>query len=150
MNTTRRLARNNTDRIIAGVAGGVANYLDVDPTLVRLGFVLLVLVGGVSPLIYLILWAVLPNEHSVNQGFSQQVRENLSEMEQRATQVASKVSSQVNQFVGDQSKQAQQSSQPGTSTDQTLQVNDVSSPYTYPAGQSQSNDAPTTGPTKRL
>ena len=148
MNPTRRLTRSNTDRIIGGVAGGVANYLDVDPTLVRLGFVLLVLVGGVSPLIYVILWAVLPNENSANQGFSQQVRENLSEMEQRATQVASKVSSQVNQFVGDQSKQAQQ---PSIDADQSHQVNQSpSSPYTYPTGQSQSNDAPSTGPTKRL
>lgn len=150
MNTTRRLARSNTDRIIGGVAGGVANYLQVDPTLVRLGFVLLVLVGGVSPVIYLILWAVLPNETSLNHGFSQQLRENISEMEQRATQVASKVSSQVNQFVGEQSKQSQQPSQPSVSSDQARQVNQPASPYTYPTGQPQQNDGPTTGPTKRL
>lgn len=147
MNTTRRLTRSNTDRIVAGVAGGVANYLNVDPTLVRLGFVLLVLVGGVSPVIYLILWAVLPNENSVNQGFSQQVRENLSEIEQRATEVASKVSSQVNQFVGsDQAKQAQQPAQPAA--DQARQVNQ--SAYTYPTAQTPPSDGPTTGPTTRL
>jgi hypothetical protein len=94
------------------------------------------------------LWAVLPNENSANQAFSQQVRENLSEMEQRATQVASKVSSQVNQFVGDQSKQAQQ---PSIDADQSRQVNQSpSSPYTYPTGQAPSNDTPSTGPTKRL
>lgn len=147
MNTSRRLTRSNTDRIVAGVAGGVANYLDIDPTLVRLGFVLLVLVGGVSPVIYLILWAVLPNENSLNQGFSQQVRENLSEIEQRATEVASKVSNQVNQFVGsDQTKQPQQPAQP--SADQARQVNQ--SAYTYPTGQTPPNDTPSTGPTTRL
>lgn len=147
MNTTRRLTRSNTDRIIAGVAGGVANYLDIDPTLVRLGLVLLVLVGGVSPVIYVILWAVLPNENSVNQGFSQQVRENLSEIEQRATAVASKVSNQVNQFVGsDPAKQVQQPGQPAA--DQARQVNQ--STYTYPSGQAPTNDNPSTGPTTRL
>lgn len=148
MNSTRRLARSNTDRIVGGVAGGIANYLDIDPTFVRLGFVALVLVGGVSPLIYLILWAVLPNENSLNQGFSQQVRENLSEMEQRATQVASKVSSQVNQFVG--SDQTQQPAPSSANADQTRQVNQPSSPYSYPTGQSQPNEGPTTGPTTRL
>lgn len=147
MNTTRRLTRSNTDRIIAGVAGGVANYLDIDPTLVRLGLVLLVLVGGVSPVIYVILWAVLPNENSVNQGFSQQVRENLSEIEQRATAVASKVSNQVNQFVGsDPAKQVQQPGQPAA--DQARQVNQ--STYTYPSRQAPTNDNPSTGPTTRL
>lgn len=143
MNTTRRLTRSNTDRIIAGVAGGIANYLNVDPTLVRLGFVLLVLVGGVSPLIYLILWAVLPNETAVGQDFGQQIRSNLSEMEQRATQVASKVSEQVSQLVGnEQARQVNQTppSQPPAEGQQ---------PYTMP-GQSPQNDTPATGPTRRL
>lgn len=127
MNTTGRLTRSNTDKIVAGVCGGIASYLNVDPTLVRLAFVLLVLVGGVSPFIYLILWAVLPTESTVGQGFSQQVRENLSEMEQTATSAYGKVSSQVERFVGDKSNQASQSTTPGTPT-----------------------DGPATGPTRRL
>lgn len=129
MNGSRRLTRSNTDRIIGGVAGGIANYLNVDPTLVRLGFVLLVLVGGVSPFIYLILWAVLPSENSANAGFSQQVRENISEMQQSATQVVSKVSDQVNQFVGKE----QQVGQNAKSTTPDHQDN-----------------GPATGPTTRL
>lgn len=128
MNTSRRLTRSNTDRIVAGVAGGIANYLDVDPTLIRLGFVLLVLVGGVSPLIYLVLWAVLPSENNANQPFLQQVRDNTAEMTQRATQVAHKVSGQVNQLVGDQQKQA------------------AGSTPTQPGDQ----EGPVTGPTRRL
>ena len=130
MNTSPRLTRSSTDRIIAGVAGGVANYLGVDPTLVRLGFVLLVLVGGLSPLIYVILWAVLPTEKSANQAFTQQVRENIAEIEQQATQIASKVSSQVGQLVGN---------------DQTRTVGQ-STPSTPP----QHDDGPATGPTRRL
>ncbi len=133
MNTSGRLTRSNTDRIVAGVCGGIANYLGVDPTLVRFAFVLLVWLGGVSPLIYLILWVVLPTETTANQAFSQQVRQNVSEIEQRATAVASKVSSQVNQLVGrDRTTQASHSDQPAGSSG------------------SQAEDAPATGPTRRL
>jgi|GEM_PF-412099 len=132
MNTSRRLTRSSTDRIIAGVAGGVANYLDVDPTLVRLGFVVLVAVGGISPFIYLVLWAVLPNDQTTGQAFTQQVRANLAEMEQRATKVAQQVSNQVSQLVGNE---------------QTKQVNQSAPSYTPPT---QDNNGPSTGPTTRL
>src|SRR3712207_5881963 len=100
MNTTRRLTRSNTDRIIAGVCGGIANYLNIDPTLVRLAFVLLVLFGGVSPLIYLVLWAVLPNENTTATSFEQQIRSNVAEIEQCTTEIARQVSDQVNQMRG--------------------------------------------------
>ena len=58
--TEKRLTRSTTDSMIAGVAGGVADYFAVDPTLVRLLFVLLALAGGPGLLIYLILWVVMP------------------------------------------------------------------------------------------
>lgn len=133
MNTSQRLTRSNTDRIIGGVAGGVANYLNLDPTLVRLGFVLLILVGGVSPLIYLVLWAVLPSENAAGRAFPQQVRENLAEIQQRATEVATQVSNQVSNMMGsEQSREVNQTppSQSGTGSEQ--------------------NQGPTTGPTTRL
>jgi phage shock protein C len=59
--TQRRLYRSTTDRKIAGVCGGLAEYFDIDPTLVRvLYFVALVLPGGIGILPYIILWIVLP------------------------------------------------------------------------------------------
>ncbi|OFT84941.1 PspC domain-containing protein [Corynebacterium sp. HMSC29G08] len=59
----RRLTRSMTDKMIAGVCGGIANYFNVDPTLVRIVFVVLAL-GGVLPglLAYLIGWVVIPAE----------------------------------------------------------------------------------------
>ncbi|MGC8874311.1 MAG: PspC domain-containing protein [Chloroflexia bacterium] len=61
---SRRLYRSRSDRMIAGVCGGLARYLGVDPTLVRVIFALASLfflgLGGV--LAYLILWAVIPEE----------------------------------------------------------------------------------------
>ena len=56
----KQLVRSTDDRMIAGVAAGVANYLNVDPTLARLLFVLLALAGGPGIIIYLILWVVMP------------------------------------------------------------------------------------------
>ena len=56
----RRLMRSSTDKKIGGVCGGLAEYFDLDPTLIRVIWVLLVLCGGTGLLAYLILWIVLP------------------------------------------------------------------------------------------
>ncbi len=48
--------------MIAGVCGGVAQYLEIDPTLVRLAFLLLGMTVGGGLLIYAICWIVVPEE----------------------------------------------------------------------------------------
>jgi phage shock protein C len=58
----KRLYRSLTDRKIAGVAGGLAEYFDTDPLLLRLAFVVLALAGGGGALIYFILWIVTPEK----------------------------------------------------------------------------------------
>jgi phage shock protein PspC (stress-responsive transcriptional regulator) len=60
--TRKRLLRSRDDRVLAGVAGGIGNYLDVDPTLVRVGFVIAALFGGLGIAAYLILAVVTPND----------------------------------------------------------------------------------------
>lgn len=57
----RRLRRSR-DRMVAGVAGGIAEYVDIDPTIVRLVFALLLILGaGITwPLVYLLLWILMP------------------------------------------------------------------------------------------
>lgn len=55
-----RLERSNTNRVIAGVCGGIAEYLAVDVTLVRLAFVLLAFVGGIGLLAYIVLLILMP------------------------------------------------------------------------------------------
>jgi phage shock protein C len=57
---TPRLTRSETDRWIAGVAGGIAQRLSINSTLVRLAWVVSVLFGGFGILAYLILWIALP------------------------------------------------------------------------------------------
>lgn len=62
MEKVSRLYRSRTDSIIGGVAGGLANFIGIDPALVRLAFVLLTLLGGSGPLIYLLMVLVIPRE----------------------------------------------------------------------------------------
>jgi len=51
------------DKKIAGVCGGMAEYLDVDPTIVRLAWVLFTLLSfGAGIILYLIAWAVIPSK----------------------------------------------------------------------------------------
>jgi phage shock protein C len=56
----KRLVRDTRHGMIAGVAAGIGQYLDVDPVLVRLAFVLLVFANGLGLLAYLICWLVVP------------------------------------------------------------------------------------------
>ena len=56
-----RLMRSQSDRMIGGVCGGLAEYFGIDSAIVRLIFVVAVL-SGVSPLVYLVLWIVIPEE----------------------------------------------------------------------------------------
>ncbi|MCA9976691.1 MAG: PspC domain-containing protein [Anaerolineales bacterium] len=56
----KRLTRSNSDKMVGGVAAGLADYLNIDPVIVRLIFVLLTLKSGVGPMLYLILWLLMP------------------------------------------------------------------------------------------
>ncbi len=59
----KKLQRSRTDRMLAGVCGGVATYFAVDPVLVRVAFVLLAFIsGGMAVLAYLVAWVVMPEE----------------------------------------------------------------------------------------
>ena len=59
----KRLMRSN-DRVLAGVCGGLAEYFDFDPTLVRIGYAFLTLFTVFSGLIfYFVLWLVMPEKN---------------------------------------------------------------------------------------
>ena len=59
---SKRLARSKSDQMFLGVASGIADYMNIDPAIVRLLFVLLTLTGGHGVLIYLILAIIMPEE----------------------------------------------------------------------------------------
>lgn len=64
MPTAKRLTRSSYDRMIAGVCGGLAEYFDIDPTMVRVAFVLISLLSAAFPglLVYGIMWLVVPED----------------------------------------------------------------------------------------
>ncbi len=64
MNTpqTQRLQRTRSDRMIAGVAGGLAKYLGIDPVFLRITFIIIGLMNGIGIVLYLVLWLLMPNE----------------------------------------------------------------------------------------
>ena len=65
-NTYRRLTRSTTDRRIAGVCGGIANYLNIDPVVVRIIFLLALLCGTFGFWAYLIVWIAAPEDNRID------------------------------------------------------------------------------------
>lgn len=57
----KRLYKSNHDRMLDGVCGGIAEYFDIDPTLVRLGWILFCAMGGSGFLAYIIAAIVIPS-----------------------------------------------------------------------------------------
>lgn len=80
---TKKLYRSRDERMIWGVCGGLAKYFDVDPTLVRVLWVLLLFLGGWGILAYIILAIVVPLEPSETAGKGPGVEEGRRELEER-------------------------------------------------------------------
>lgn len=62
---SRRLTRDTKHAVLGGVAAGFGRYLDLDPVLVRLGFVLLAFANGLGILLYLAAWLLMPRGDAV-------------------------------------------------------------------------------------
>jgi phage shock protein C len=61
MEEPRKLYRSQTQRMIAGVCGGLAEYFNVDATLIRVLFLILAVFGGSGLVIYLVMWIIVPD-----------------------------------------------------------------------------------------
>lgn len=77
----KRLYRSTSDRIIGGVAAGLAEYFKLDPLLVRLLFVVFTIIGGGGIIIYLILWIATPDKP-----FIDHISQNSKNMENHTNQ----------------------------------------------------------------
>ncbi len=62
----KRIYRSSKEKILGGVCGGLGKYLEVDPVLVRLIWVLTVLLAGTGILAYIIAWILIPKEPETN------------------------------------------------------------------------------------
>ena len=73
--TVKRLERSRSDRMLAGVCGGLARYFDLSPAFYRVGFVVLTLLGGAGILIYLAAALVIPAEGKADSIAAEVLRE---------------------------------------------------------------------------
>ena len=58
----KRLYKSSTDKKVCGVCGGIANYFDVDPTVIRLIWVIFTLAGGSGLIAYIIAAIIMPDD----------------------------------------------------------------------------------------
>ena len=58
----KRFYKSSTDKKVCGVCGGIANYFDVDPTVIRLIWVIFTLAGGSGLIAYIIAAIIMPDE----------------------------------------------------------------------------------------
>ncbi len=104
--STRKLYRSNSDRMIAGVCGGLGHYFNVDPTIVRLVLLLLLIFGGVGFLLYLIMWIVVPDEQRMDASPQDVMHANTQEMGQAARDFGKSMGQAVGSSSGDVSQAA--------------------------------------------
>lgn len=76
----QRLSRSETDQWIAGVCGGLASYMNIDPVIVRALFALLLFASGIGLPIYLILWFIMPSESDPNSQGREILESNFDDM----------------------------------------------------------------------
>ncbi len=65
---TKKLYRSQSDRWLAGVCGGLGVYTGIDPTVIRILFILLAVFGGGGGLLYILLWIFIPQEPGGTEG----------------------------------------------------------------------------------
>lgn len=87
-----RLTRSETDKMIAGVCGGLAEYLNLDPVWVRLLFVLLIFASGIGIPIYLVLWVIMPKLEAAGQPGSAVLQDNFEDLSQTVSDKINRLS----------------------------------------------------------
>lgn len=91
----KRIYRSCNDRVIAGVCGGLADYLEVDPAIVRLIFVLALFLAFAGPFVYVIAWLIIPLEPSCESKTRPE-----EEIKEKAEQLASEIKKRAKGFSG--------------------------------------------------
>jgi len=96
-NPVIRLTKSISDKVICGVCGGIAEYLTIDPVLIRLLFVILALSGGSGVIIYIILCLIVPEATSTATTTQEVIAENSKDLEKTIETAAANVETAVKQ-----------------------------------------------------
>jgi phage shock protein PspC (stress-responsive transcriptional regulator) len=84
----KKLYRSETNRMLAGVCGGIGEYFNFDPTILRLLFVIFALWGGGGLLAYIVCWIVIPTESSIKKTSDEVIKENSEEIKETVKKTA--------------------------------------------------------------
>lgn len=80
----KKLYRSRSNAVLAGVCGGLGEYFDIDPVLVRALFVLITLAGGSGVVLYIILWIIIPSRELASDDFEKNIKNNVEELKSKA------------------------------------------------------------------
>lgn len=89
--TPKRLVRSNTDKFVAGVCGGIANYFEIDSIIVRIVFLLITFSGGAGVLIYVILWVIMPEVGDEKLSNEEVAEKNSKQLEKKFEEVVENI-----------------------------------------------------------
>ena len=109
MEQRRKLYRSEKNRLIAGVCGGLADYFNTDPVIVRLIFVLFAFVSGLGIIAYIVLWIIAPRASSQEVLPKEVVKENINEIKEKATESGQKIKEYVGGHETDDTQAAKKS-----------------------------------------
>lgn len=97
-NNLSKLYRSESNRVLAGVCGGLGEYFDFDPAILRVIFVLITVFGGSGLLLYLILWIMIPTKSKLGKKSEDYIKENVEEIKVKSQKFADKENGKV--FLG--------------------------------------------------
>jgi len=73
----KSLTRSKTNKVIAGVCGGLGEYFDIDPVIIRLIFVVITALGGAGVLAYIVMWIIVPE--SGQKSYAESIKKDIEE-----------------------------------------------------------------------
>lgn len=94
MDLPKRLYRSTQNRVLAGVCGGLGEYFNVDPTLIRVAFIIMCFGGGAGVLAYVVLWLVIPERGQEGKPLDERAQAAAEEMKTKAEGVVQDVRKQ--------------------------------------------------------
>lgn len=86
MATPKRLYRSETNSVIAGVAGGLGEFFNIDPVIFRILLVLSVTAGGMGLIVYILMWIFIPTKSRLGLSAEKSIEQNVEELTSKAEQ----------------------------------------------------------------
>lgn len=90
-NQQKRLTRSMTNKVVAGVCGGLGEYFNIDPVILRILFVAMVLWGGSGVLLYIVMWLVIPEAGKESEPMDKRMETASHEMKDKAQSMANNI-----------------------------------------------------------